>query len=130
MSIEMTIAFVRAETQRAEHHGQKNVQLNVKDVLEILAKVESNVHHERAAKPMKRAGWVSPGAMRAMCGSKKGKRGIRLMRFKTEEFNTEVFFCDNLREKFEESVAAMAAKEAAKAAEQKAAEAKGVAGEL
>lgn len=117
MSIEMTLSFVRAAVQRAEHHGNKTVELNVLDMLELLPKVESSIHHERADKPMKRAGWVSPGAMRSMTGSKKGRRGIRLMRFKTAEFNTEVFFCDNLREKYEESVLAMAAKEAEKEAE-------------
>jgi len=49
-----------------------------------------------------------------MLGAKKGKRGVRMLRFKTEECNMELFFCDNLREKIAESEALVAAKEAAK----------------
>ena len=103
MSIEMTLAFVRAAVQRAEHQGDKTVELNVLDMLELLPRVESYNHKERADKPMKRLGWVSPGSVKGMFSGKKGKRGARLLRFKTPENNMEVFYCDKLSEKIEES---------------------------
>lgn len=112
MSIEMTLSFVRAAVQRAEHQGDKTVELNVMDMLELLPKVESNLHHERAEKPMKRIGWVSPGSVIGMFSAKRGKRGARLLRFKTPENNMEVFYCDNLGEKVKESEELVAAKAA------------------
>lgn len=112
MSIEMTLAFVRASVQRAEHQGDKTVELNVMDMLELLPKVESNLHHERAEKPMKRIGWVSPGSVIGMFSAKRGKRGARLLRFKTPENNMEVFYCDNLGEKARESEQLVAARAA------------------
>lgn len=114
MSVEMTLSFVRAAVQRAEHHGNTSVELNVKDMLELLPLIESGLHKQRADRQMKRAGWTSPAGMRAMLGAQKGKRGVRMLRFKTEECNMELFFCDNLREKIAESEALVAAKEAAK----------------
>lgn len=114
MSVEMTLSFVRAAVQRAEHHGNTNVEINVKDMLELLPLIESGLHKQRADRQMKRAGWTSPAGMRAMLGAQKGKRGVRMLRFKTEECNMELFFCDNLREKIAESEALVAAKEAAK----------------
>lgn len=127
MSIEMTLAFVRAEVQRAEHHGKTTAEINIKDMHEILAKVESNIHHERAGGPMKRLGWVSPYDVHAMCSGPKGKRGLRMLRFKTPVNCMEVFYCDNLKEKMAESDVLQAA--ATEAARTKA-EAKEVASEL
>lgn len=103
MSIEMTLSFVRAAVQRAENHGDKTVELNVLDLLELLPRVESYIHKERAEKPMKRLGWVSPGSVMGMFSGKKGKRGARLLRFKTPENNMEVFYCDKLSDKVKES---------------------------
>lgn len=112
MSIEMTLAFVRAAVQRAEHQGDKTVELNVMDMLELLPKMESNLHHERADRKMKRLGWVSPGSVLGMFGAKRGRRGARLLRFKTPENNMEVFFCDKLSEKIKESEQLVAARAA------------------
>ena len=115
MSIEMTLAFVRAEVQRAEHHGNTSVEINTRDMLELLPLIESGLHKTRSERPMKRAGWTNPAGMQAMLGAK--KRGVRMLRFKTDEFNLELFFCDTLRDKVEESKALVAAKEAAQAEE-------------
>lgn len=114
MSLDMTLSFVRAAIQRAEHHGHANVELNVKDMLELLPLIESGLHKERSERPMKRAGWVSPASMQEMLGTKNGKRSTRLLRFKNEHHNLEIFFCDKLGEKVAESVALVAAKEAEK----------------
>lgn len=108
MSIEMTLSFVRAAVQRAEHHGHKTVELNVLDMLELLPRMESNLHHERADRKMKRAGWASPKSMKLMLGQKKGKRSIRMLRNKDPEHNMEIFFCDKLSEKIAESEALVA----------------------
>lgn len=121
MSIEMTLSFVRAAVQRAQHQGDKTVELNVLDLLELLPRVESYIHKERSEKPMKRLGWVSPGSVQGMFAGKKGKRGARLLRFKTPENNMEVFYCDKLSEKVRESeeLVAKAAEEAKAKAEAK-----------
>ncbi|MDH0639075.1 hypothetical protein N5D52_19245 [Pseudomonas sp. GD03860] len=114
MNLEMTLSFVRAEVQRAEHHGNTSVELNLKDMLELLPLIESGMHKNRAERPMKRAGWTTPAGMRAMMSGGKSKRAIRMFRFKTPEHNLELFFCDNVAEKIAESealVAARAAKE-------------------
>ncbi|KPM67590.1 hypothetical protein HB13667_05975 [Pseudomonas putida] len=114
MSIEMTLSFVRAAVQRAEHHGNTNVELNVKDMLELLPLIESGLHKQRAERQMKRAGWASPSSMQAMLGSKNGKRSVRLLRAKNAYHNLEIFFCDKLGEKVAESVVLVAAEEAEK----------------
>jgi len=119
VSLEMTIAFVRAAVQRAQNHGHKTVELNVLDILEILPKVESNLHHERADKPMKRLGWISPVAVLGMFSGKKGKRASRVLRFKTPENNMEVFYCDKLSEKVKESEELVAARDAGIAEKEK-----------
>lgn len=110
MSIEMTLSFVRAAVQRAEHQGHVNVELNVKDMLEILPLMERGLHHQRADKPMKRAGWASPESMRDLLGGKRGKRSMRIIRHKTETHNLEVFFCDSIKEKQIESAELVLAK--------------------
>jgi hypothetical protein len=108
MSIEMTLSFVRAAVQRAEHHGNKTVELSVMDMLELLPRMESNLHHERADRKMKRAGWASPNSMKLMLGQKKGKRSIRMLRNKDPKHNLELFFCDKLSEKIADSEALVA----------------------
>jgi len=110
MSIEMTLSFVRAAVQRAEHQGQVSAELNVKDMLEILPLIERGLHHERADRPMKRAGWASPLSLRNLLGGLRGKRSTRISRFKTDTHNVEVFFCDSLKEKQIESAELVLAK--------------------
>ena len=115
MSIEMTISFVRAAVQRAEHQGFVNVELSVKDLMELLPLFESGLHRQRAEKPMKRAGWASPLSLRNLLGGLRGKRSTRISRFKTVTHNVEVFFCDSLKDKQIESAELVLAKARAEA---------------
>ncbi|WP_085618874.1 MULTISPECIES: hypothetical protein [unclassified Pseudomonas] len=114
-----TLSYVRALVHRAQNEGARRIELSLKDLEELLPHAEAGLRRERVATPMKTAGWVSPGALRRLNGKRKGDRAIKLLRFKTDEFNTEVFFCDNLREKEQEGIAAGQAREAAKAAQER-----------
>lgn len=112
------LAYVRALVHRAQNEGARRIELSVKDLSDLLPHAEAGLHRERAEMPMKPAGWVSPGALRRLNSKRKGDRAIKMLRFKTDEFNTEVFFCDNLRDKEQEAIAAGQAKEAAEAAQE------------
>lgn len=120
MSDMQTLSFVRAEVQRAQHEGARKVELNIKDLLELLPHVEAGMNRERTEKRMKHAGWVSPNGMHGIRSG--AENATRLRRYKTPTHNMEVFFCDKIPEKIAESVMAIAADELAKKIEVRAQE--------
>lgn len=93
-NMSQTALYIRAMAQRAEHEGERNVTLNIKDVLEILAYADSGTHKERVESKMKSAGWVNPKALRAVAVNK--RPGTHIHRYRTPEHSMEVFFRGNL----------------------------------
>lgn len=118
MTAHMTLSFVRATVQRAEHEGASSVELSIKDLNELLPLIESGMNKERSERRMKHAGWVSPMSLRNLRSN--GESGIKLRRFKTAAFNTEVFFCDTLGEKIAEAVEGIKVEEENKRIDEKA----------
>lgn len=97
-----TATYVRAAVQRAESEGARNVELNIKDMLELLPYIESGLAKERAEGRMKPAGWVSPHDLRKMRRDKGNH--IRISRKKSAERCMQVFHCDEIRDMELESV--------------------------
>lgn len=106
-----TLVYVRAAMQRAEHEGARTVEVQIKDLKELLPAIEAQLHRERVTLPMKPGGWVRPAALIAMTGQNRGKKKDTISRYKSEEFNLQVFVCDDIHEKHRESLRLMAAKE-------------------
>lgn len=95
--IERTLSHVRAAVQRAEFGGARSISLSIQDLKELLPYMEAGIYTKQVEKRMKPAGWVDPEALQ---GQRSGQgRSIRLHRCKSLRHNTEVYFCDVLREK-------------------------------
>lgn len=92
----MTAIHVRAAVQRAESEGARSVELNIKDMLELLPYIESGLAKERAEGRMKPAGWISPHDLKNM-RREKGNH-IRVSRRKSPERCMQVFHRDDLSE--------------------------------
>ena len=108
------IAHLNADLALAEQQGARLMDIGVLDMKELLRAAESGLSGERAARPMKHGGWIRPGSLRALRSGL--KKVTRISRRQTAEFNTEIFFADDLKEKYRESVEAMAAAAAAEVA--------------
>lgn len=98
----MTAVYVRAAVQRAESEGQRNVELNIKDMLELLPYIESGIAKERAEGRMKQCGWMSPHDLRKMRRDKGNH--IRVSRKKSPERCMPIYYCDDLKAMELESV--------------------------
>lgn len=99
-----TLCFLLAAIQRAENEGARSLDVNIKDLREIMPFAESAMHAEKVEKKMRHLGWMKPGSVSALCNG--AKRYTRISRRKDDEFNMEVFFCDSIREKQMEADAA------------------------
>lgn len=106
-----TLSFVRALVQRAQNEGARRVELNVKDLAELLPFVESGMHKALAAQPLKTAGWAAPRDLQSLSSRGPGDRAIRMRRFKSDAYNTELYYKDDLGTKVRESDAARLARE-------------------
>lgn len=105
-----TILYIRAQAQRAEQSGERNVSLNIKDVLELLSYADAVAHAERVEHKMKPAGWVCPSSLRNV--AVKRKQGTHMHRFKTPMFCLEVFYRGSLADAEAESVRLYAERDA------------------
>lgn len=105
-----TLSFLLAAMQRAENEGARSLDVNIKDLRELLPFVEAGMHRAKLEKPMKHLGWMKPGSVAALCNG--NKRATRVSRRRDDEFNMEVFFCDSIREKQKEADAAKIVAEA------------------
>lgn len=92
-----TISYLNADMDRAIQCGHKSIDISVADLAEILALAESAAHHQRSESATKHAGWIKPGSLSMLRSG--GKNFTRISRRRSDEFNTEIFFADNLREK-------------------------------
>lgn len=92
----MTAVYVRAQVQRAESEGARDVTIKIKDMREILAYVDSGVAKERAEGRMRPAGWVSPRDIRNM--RRENGSTIRMGRRKSPERCMQVYHCDDLKD--------------------------------
>lgn len=97
-----TLSIVRAQVQRAQREKASSVTLNLHDVLELLPSIEAGMHRSRMESPMKFAGWANPRDIQSLSSRKTGDRAIKLRAFRTDAFNTELFFSGSLREKVRE----------------------------
>ncbi len=94
MSLE--IAFINAEIDRAEQEGARSVNVNCKELREILRIATSNYGRAEIAAIGKVAGWVSAEDLRGIrCGR---IRKIRMYAGKGEHFNVAVYFRAELKE--------------------------------
>lgn len=105
-----TLCFLLAAIQRAENEGARSLDVNIKDLREILPFAESAMHAEKVEKKMRHLGWMKPGSVASLCSGH--KRYTRVSRRKDDEFNMEVFFCDSISDKQKEADAAKAAADA------------------
>lgn len=97
-----TLSVVRAQVQRAQREKATSVILNLNDILELLPSIEAGIHRSRMESPMKFAGWANPRDIQSLSSRKAGDRAIKLRAFRTDAFNTELFFSGSLREKVRE----------------------------
>lgn len=97
-----TLSIVRAQVQRAQREQASSVTLNLQDILELLPFIEAGMHRTRMESPMKFAGWANPRDIQSLPSRKAGDRAIKLRAFRTDAFNTELFFCGSLKEKVRE----------------------------
>ena len=85
------------------------MDIGVLDLKELLRAAESALSAERAARAIKHGGWMRPGSLQAIRSGL--KKTTRVSYRRSDEFNTEIFFADDLNEKLKESVDALAAAE-------------------
>jgi len=97
-----TLSVVRAQVQRAQREKATSVTLNLNDILELLPSIEAGMHRSRMENPMKFAGWANPRDIQSLPNRRPGDRAIKLRAFRTDAFNTELFFSGSLKEKIRE----------------------------
>ncbi len=85
------------------------MDIGVLDLKELLRAAESALSGERAARAIKHGGWMRPGSLQAIRSGLKKKTHVSYRR--SDEFNTEIFFADDLNEKLKEAVDAASASE-------------------
>lgn len=92
-----TISYLRADMDRAKNHGARTLDVSILDLDEILRLAESCEIHNLAVSATKHAGWAKPGSISMLNGGK--KKYTRISRRRSDEFNTEVFYADDLKER-------------------------------
>lgn len=94
------ISYLNAELARAEQQEARFLDISVADLKELLRAAESGLSNERAARPMKHGGWIKAGGLKSI------RSGMtlftRVSRRRSDEFNTEIFFADDLKVKHQE----------------------------
>lgn len=95
-----TISYLNADLARSRQEGARVMEVSLTDMAEILAAAESGIAKAKAERPMKHAGWMKPGSLSMLRSGRKNYSTISKRR--SDEFNTEIFFADNLREKQQE----------------------------
>lgn len=100
-----TISYLRADMDRAKNHGERTLDVSILDLDEILRLAASAEHFEKISRPPKHAGWAKPGSISMLNGGK--KKYTRISKRRSDEFNTEVFYADDLKEKQREVDAAV-----------------------
>ncbi len=101
-----TISYLNAELARAEQQGARSMDISLLDLKEILRAAESGLSRERSESAAKHAGWIKPGSLAALRSGK--KLFTRISRRRSDEFNTEIFFVDDLQVKRQEVIDALA----------------------
>jgi hypothetical protein len=101
------ISYLNAELARAEQQGARFLDISVADLKEVLRAAESGLSAERSARPMKHGGWIKPGGLRSVRSGH--TLFTRVSRRRSDEFNTEIFFADDLKVKNQEWLDAQAA---------------------
>lgn len=99
-----TISYLRADLDRAKNQGSRSLDVSILDLDEILRLAESSSMHERTGNAKKHAGWIKPGSLSMLRSGK--KKFTRISQRRSDEFNTEIFFADDLKEKQREVDAA------------------------
>lgn len=92
VSAEETARWMLPEVQRAEGQGFDTVQLQARDVKELLAYVEAVGHREKVEFRGKRLGYAQPQAMRDLMSCK--RNSIDVLRYPSKTFPVEVYFVD------------------------------------
>lgn len=92
VSAEETARWMLPEVQRAEGQGFDTVQLQVRDVKELLAYVEAVAHRDKVEFGGKLLGYAQPKAMRDMLSRKRNQ--IDAMAYPSRIFCTAVSFTD------------------------------------
>lgn len=100
-----TISYLRADMDRAKNHGERSLDVSILDLEEVLKLAESVEYLDKMARAGKHAGWAKPGSISMLNGGK--KKYTRISRRRSDEFNTEVFYADDLRERQREVDAAL-----------------------
>lgn len=103
-----TISYLRADMDRAKNQGARTLEISLLDLREILSLAESAEMHAQTKNATKNAtkhaGWIKPGSLSMLRSG--GKNFTRISRRRSDEFNTEIFFAADLREKQREIDAA------------------------
>lgn len=99
---------------RSKNQGARVVEVSILDLEEILSLAESADARGQIASANKHAGWAKPGSISMMTGGK--KKFITVSKRRSDEFNTEVFFADDLKDKQREVDAASIRLEASQSA--------------
>lgn len=92
-----TIAYLNADLARAKQQGARVMEVSLADMAELLAAAESGFSKLSSERPMKHAGWIKPGSLSMLRSG--AKKFTRISRRRSDEFNTEIFFADDLKEK-------------------------------
>lgn len=100
-----TISYLRADMDRSKNQGARSLDVSILDLEEVLKLAESVEYLDKMARAGKHAGWAKPGSISMLNGGK--KKYTRISRRRSDEFNTEVFYADDLRERQREVDAAL-----------------------
>lgn len=92
-----TISYLNAELDRSRQQGAKVMEVSLLDMAEILRAAESQAMQETKRSANKHAGWIKPGSLSMLRSG--NKMFTRISRRRSDEFNTEIFFADDLKEK-------------------------------
>lgn len=92
-----TISYLNADLDRSRQEGAKVMEVSLADMAELLSAAESGFAKQKAERPVKHAGWIKPGSLSMLRSG--AKKFTRISRRRSDEFNTEVFFADDLKEK-------------------------------
>lgn len=104
-----TIPYLQAELDRSRQQGARFMEVSLADMAEILRAAESHAMLEHKQSANKHAGWIKPGSLSALRSGK--KLFTRISKRRSDEFNTEIFFAADLKEKKREAELAKVAKE-------------------
>ena len=88
---------MRADMDRSKNHGERSLDVSILDLEEILNLAESVECIDKMSRARKHAGWAKPGSLSMLNGGK--KKYTSISRRRSDEFNTEVFYSDDLKEK-------------------------------